>query len=106
MQPLWCYPAVMSKKPASDRADYFGMTDAAAVAGVHPNTVRRWLRASEQKAEAGLQRDFVATKPAGKRNGRWRIHIKSFLDFLQRMNARVVLAILNVLWLILDRLLH
>jgi hypothetical protein len=64
---------------------FLSVREAAEIAGVHYNTIRRWAAASERRAAAGLEPDFIVSKPAGVRNGRLRIHRASFLAYMKRM---------------------
>ena len=64
---------------------FISVREAAEIAGVHYNTIKRWAAASERRVAAGLEPDFIVSKPAGVRNGRWRIHRESFLAFMKRI---------------------
>ena len=74
----------MSKQPIEDRP-YLTVIEAAALARVHPNTIKRWCYASADKAKAGLPPDFIASKPGGKENSPWRINAESFRAHLERI---------------------
>jgi hypothetical protein len=87
------YDQGMAKRPSEPL--FISVREAAEIAGFHCNTIKRWVTASERKAAAGLEPDFLVSKPAGVRNGRWRIHRESFLAFMKRTahgDSRVVMA--------------
>jgi hypothetical protein len=67
---------------------FISIKQAAALAGVHPNTVKRWCRASQVREAAGAEPDFIFSKPGGTRNARVRIERASFIAFVASSDQR------------------